>query len=210
VIADDHKMMRNGLKYIFSFEKDFSLLAESTNGEELIASVNQYAPHVIITDLKMNNMDGPEACSLIRKADPEAAIIIYSMYDSEELVRKMRGLGVKGYVIKDGCDKEIVRAVRMVHSGGEYFCTSIRKRCAQFFSSYTMGRGTAENKQEFTDIELQIIKLFCQGCSAKAIADRLKIKVRMVQTHKEHIEEKMDVKGEVEIVVYALQNWLLH
>ncbi len=210
VIADDHKMLRNGLQHTFSLQKDFLLLATVADGEELILAVKKFQPDVIVTDLKMGEMDGTQACFLIREAFPEATIIVYSMYDNEELVCKMRSLGIKGYVLKNGDDEEIVKAIRIVNSGGEYFCSSIRKRSSQFFSSHKMGLGTAEKKQEFTAIELQIITLFCQGYSAKAVADKLKIKARMVQTHKEHIEDKMDVKGEVQIVVYALKNWLLY
>lgn len=210
VLADDHKVFCNGLQHTFSLEKDFSLLTAVSDGEQLIAAVKEYRPDVIITDLKMAKMDGLEACFAIRNTFPDAAILVYSMYDSEELVCKMRALGVRGYVIKDGNDKEIVKAVRIVHGGGEYFCPSIRMRSSQFFSSCKMGYGIAEKKQEFTDIEIKIIKLFCKGYTAQAIAIELKIKARTVQTHKEHIEEKMDVKGEVQIVVYALQNWLLY
>lgn len=210
VIADDHPTLRKGLETLLSSEKDFSLLASVADGKELVDSVKKHQPDVVITDLRMGEVSGPEACAQIRKTYPETNIIVYSMYDSEDIVRSMRGMGVKGYLLKSGNSDEICKAIRLVYQGGEYYCASIRNRANLFFHSGKLGPGMGEQKIKFTSTELQVITLLCRDYSAKQIAGELKLKERTVQSHKEKIEEKMEVKGVVGIVVFALQNWLLH
>jgi two-component system nitrate/nitrite response regulator NarL len=210
VIADDHPMLRNGLQYMFSLNEEFSVVAAVANGLELVKAVKEHKPHVALTDLKMQEMDGPQACAQIKQDNPETDIIVYSMYDSEELIRQMRGMGVKGYLLKSGDGNEVCKAVHTVYNGGEYYSASIRTRTNQLFQNGKLGRGTTEMKQEFSATELQIIRLICQENCTKEIADKLKIKERTIQAHKEGIEEKMNVRGVVGIAVYAITNWLLH
>lgn len=209
VIADDHLMTLKGLQHTLSSERDIAVIAAVRDGQDLVAAVQEHKPHVVLTDLKMNAVNGPEACLKIRSISPETNIIVYSMYDSGEMVRQMRSLGVRGYLLKTGDCREIRKAVRMVYNGGEYFGDSIRERTDRFFHSGTFGRGRGDAKQEFTEHELQIIRLLCQDYSTKQIAAKLNLKERTVQAQKEKIEEKMDVRGVVGIVVYAMSNWLL-
>lgn len=210
IAADDHVMIRQGLRHTFSQHQDVSLLATVEDGRALIAATREHRPDVIVVDLKMKEMNGQDASVQILQEFPDAAIIVYSMYDSEEMIRQMRAIGIRGFVLKDGKEDELCKAVRTVHQGNEYYCTSIRNRTTQFFRTGSFGRSTNERKQDFTETELHIIRLFCQDYSVKQIAAALKIKTRMVLTHKEHIEEKMGVHGVIPIVVYAMQNWLLY
>lgn len=209
VIADDHEMTRNGLRYLFSFEPDFSLLASVPDGRELVDAVRKYEPHIVITDLKMRHMHGMQACDLIRTASPQTDIIVYSMHEGEDFVRRMRGLGVKGYLLKNGNGSEVCKAVRAVYSGGEYYTSSIREHANSLFLTGKYGKTSKERTAEFNEVELQIIQFLCLEYSTKEIAGKLKIKERTIQTYKEKIEDKMGVRGIVGIAVYAMQNWLV-
>ena len=209
VLADDHPMTRQGLAYTLASEKDINIVAIVSDGNELVAAVREHHPHIVLTDLKMTRVHGPEACLQFLGEAPATGVIVYSMYDSEAMVRQMRGLGVRGYLLKNGNAAEICTAVRTVHAGGEYYSPSIRERTTRFFQEGSFGRGRGEERQEFTDVELQIIKFLCEDYTTKEIAAKLKMKERTVQAHKEKIEEKMGVRSVVGIVVYALQHYLL-
>lgn len=210
VIADDHPTIRQGLAYAFSFESDFHLISAVTNGNELLVAVKKYQPDIVVTDLKMAELGGCEASAMLQAEFPAFGVIAFSGYDSEELIVQMRKNGVKGFLLKGADSSEVVNAIRAVYHGGEYYCRSIRQRMDRLFRSGRLGCGSYDKREAFTEIEMQIIRLFYRGLTARGIAAELKIKERTVQTHKEHIKEKMGVKGEIGIVVYALENWLLY
>lgn len=207
-VADDYPIIREGIRQLFSGEDDITLVAMVGDGLELLQAVRDYKPHVVVSDLKMPGMDGPEACARLRALAPETGVIAFSMYDSEDLIRQMKMNGARGYVLKEAT-AELGTAVRAVHAGGEYYCSSLRKRIDHLFQHGRLGRSEARSKEEFGETELRIIRLICSGKSTKEIAHLLGMKERTVLYHKEEIEEKMDVQGVVRIAVYAMQHWLL-
>lgn len=210
VIADDHPIVRKGFTQLFSYQKDIELVAAATNGKELLALASEYQPHVIITDLKMPQMDGREACTRLQAEFPHIGVIAFSMYDDEELIRQMRACGIRGYLLKGTSEEEMCRAVRVVHAGGEYYCTAIRSRINRLFASGSLGEGVGEKKECFSQRELQIMQLICHERTSKEIADKLQMNTRTVEACKLKLQEKMGVHGTIGIALYAFKNWLVY
>ena len=174
-----------------------------------MAAAKEHKPDVVITDVKMPNMDGRQACNQLKEEFPDTGLIVYSGYDDDGLICQMRKAGVKGYLLKGADGTEVCKAVRVVYGGGEYYCRSIRQRINQLFQWGKLGHGTEDKKQHFTQVELSIIRLICQELCTKEIAGRLDIKERNIEYHKKEIEKKMDARGLVGIAVYAANNYLL-
>lgn len=210
VIADDHPIVRKGFAHMFSSQDDIVIVATATNGKELLSAAREHQPHVIITDLKMPQMDGREACTRLQAEFPHIGVIAFSMYDDEELIRQMRVCGIKGYLLKGVCEDEVYRAVRVVYAGGEYYCTSIRSRINRLFASGSLGEGEGEKKESFSERELQIMQLICHERTSKEIADKLQMNTRTVESCKLKLQEKMSVNGTVGIALYAIKNWLVY
>lgn len=208
VLADDHPIVRRGFTYLFSLQKDIALVATASNGVELLAAAKDFQPHVILTDLNMPRMDGREACARLQVDFPKIGVIAFSMHDDEGLLRQMRSFGVRGYLLKETCEEEVCQAVRVVYTGGEYYCPAVRRRINQLFANGSLGKGERERKECFTDRELEIIHLICLELTSKEIADKLQMNTRTVEACKLRLQEKMGVRGTLGIALYAHKNWL--
>jgi DNA-binding NarL/FixJ family response regulator len=209
LIADDHSIIKEGLKNVFSGQNDIALVALASNGKEAIELAAKEKPDVIIMDIKMPLVCGREACHQIRRQCPEIKIIAFSMFDDEENLLQMRMAGACGYLLKNTDVKEVYKAIRVVHEGGEYYSGSIRERTNHLFRTGRLGPALDDKRQDYTTAELKIIKLICEEKTSKEIADSLQMNKRTVEHHRERIQEKMGVQGSVGIAVFALQNWLL-
>lgn len=210
IIADDHAVLRLGLQHIFLAIEEFELVASVSDGGQLISAVRQHEPDIVITDLQMPKISGRDACMTILKEFPNIGIIAYSMHDSEELILSMRQIGVRGYLVKGDNSEDLCQAVRVVYAGGEFYSKCIQHRMLQLFKVGKLAPSLTQKKSNFSKTELDIIQLICSEYSTKEIADKLKIKERTIQFHKENIEQKMDVRSVFGIAVYATTNWLLY
>jgi DNA-binding NarL/FixJ family response regulator len=209
LIADDHALIKEGFKNVLVGQSEIELVALASNGRDAIELSQKENPHVVIMDIKMPLMNGIEACRHLQQNQPEVKVIAFSMFDDEYSLIQMRLAGACGYLLKNADASEVVKAVRVVHEGGEYYCQALRERISHLFKSGKLGLGSADKKETYSEVELRIIKLLCQELTSKEIADALKINRRTVEHHKEHIQEKMGVQSSVGIAVYAVNNWLL-
>jgi DNA-binding NarL/FixJ family response regulator len=207
VIADDHPLFLHSLSALFKDTSEFRLLGQASNGHELVEVSRKYKPDIIITDIKMPVMDGIEATLLLTKELPGCGVIALSIVDEENLIVDMLQAGAKGYLLKDTVIDELLQAVRTVYKGQTYFSDSVKISITDMVAKGEYASHKALLHQ-YSEKELNIIKLICEEYSTKEIADRLKITKRAVDGLREVILKKMKVKNSAGVVRYAIKHKL--
>jgi DNA-binding NarL/FixJ family response regulator len=206
ILADDHEIFRDGFSVMLKKIPEINLVAQASNGQELIELSRTLKPDVIITDIKMPIMDGIQATRLLTKEFPQIGIIALSMYEEEDLIVDMLESGAKGYLIKNAHKDEIVSAIKSVSKNQPYYCRETTNKLAQMIARSSFNPYKKTVKPEFTQNEIAVIKLICEQYSNKEIADQLNLSKRTVEGYREKIAEKMEVKNTAGIVVYAIKN----
>jgi len=210
LIADDHAMVRDGVKNLVSQNKDLTVVGEASTGSEVLEMFAKLKPDLLILDISMPDMNGMEVSREILATDPGASIVILSMYDDEDYISRCLEYGVKGYVIKNESGSELEYAIKSVLSGKNYF-----SRHAQdvIFKKYTQTvsrkRQLEEESIKLTRREVEIIQLISQGMTSQEMAEKLFISPRTVETHRANLMKKLSVKNAVELVRKAEQLELL-
>lgn len=206
IIADDHKLFREGIRQALSEESNIRIMAEAADGKDLVEKARSIKPEVILTDNKMPIMDGIEATKKILEHNPEVKIIGLSMFDDEANIVDMLEAGAKGYLIKNAEKDEIIEAIYTVYGGDPYYCKHTSYALAKMISGSRFNSDKPKVKIEFTDRELEVVKLICQQMTNKEIADQLYISARTVEGYRFKIQEKLDVKNSIGIVIYAIKH----
>lgn len=208
VIADDHEIYRKGFEVLLKKNHEMKIIGEAYNGENLLELIAEKNPDVVITDIQMPVMDGVEACKRIKKLYKDLPVIALTTYNDENLIFDMLDAGAEGYLLKSTNTEELVKAINLVLNGGTYFhpdtyqkVKNMMAKKNQFFNAKPI---------DFTDRENQIIMLTCKGLSSKQIGTHLNISSRTVEGHKTRIQEKIEGKSVVDIVVYAIKNKIIN
>jgi len=208
IVADDHVIFREGVEQIFKGYPNIELIATASDGKELVEKVFVYKPDVVLSDIKMPIMDGIDACRKITESYPDLPVIGLSMFDDESNIVDMLEAGARGYLIKNADKQEIIDAIHTVYDGDPYYCKHTSYTLAKMISSSRFNPNKKKEKVEFTDREKEIIQLICKQLTNKEIADKLFISSRTVEGHRMKIQEKMQVRNSVGIVVYAMKHGL--
>jgi DNA-binding NarL/FixJ family response regulator len=208
VIADDHEIFRNGFKLLMKNQAKLELVGEAGDGRELLYVAAKEQPDIVIMDIQMPVMDGIEACKHIRKSYPHMQVIALSMFNDDNLIVDMLEAGAKGYLLKNTNREELLTAVTIVHEGGTYYCTATSNKLARLIADSKFNPGRSHTVVKISEREKQIIQLICEQYSNKEIASQLGLSIRTVESHRENIQEKLDVKNSVGIVIYAIRHKL--
>lgn len=203
VIADDHPIFLFGLRNTLARYADIEIVATASDGREALDLLETSAPDLLILDIIMPQMDGIETARLVREKYPSVRILVLSSDSSEQKLTQLVGIGINGFVSKNAGENEIVQAIRSVAAGYEYYGADIASLIRRIHNAKNLPDSL------FTDRELDIIKLSCQGLRYKEIADCLKISERTVETHKNNIFRKLGISSSVELVIYAIQNGII-
>ena len=209
IIADDHEIFRDGFKLMLTKQKDITLVGEAENGKELVALTRTLHPDVIITDIKMPILDGIEATIKIIEEFPEMGIIGLSMFDEDDLIIDMLEAGAKGFLIKNANKEQIAEAIKTVYNNDPYYCKTTSYKLTQMIAKSRFNPYKKTKKIEFSDREIEIIKMISEEMTNKEIGDKLFLSVRTIEGHRLKILEKMSVKNTVGLVVYAIKNGIL-
>lgn len=210
IIADDYEIFRNGFKLLFKKQEELKIVAEASNGQELLDLVALHKPHLVITDIKMPVMDGIEACKELQKNYPEIGVIALTMFDEEDTTVQMLEAGARGYLLKNTTKEELLRCCKVVYQGSEYFCDATSLKLSKLIAANAYLFVKEEEKPQFTHRELEIIDLMCKEYTSKEIASILHISTRTVENIRKRIQEKTGAKNAVGIVVYAIKNKLIN
>ena len=208
LLADDHMVVREGLKSLINAQPDMEVVAEAENGKEALKSAVELAPDVVVMDISMPEMNGAEATGRMRRECPNVKIIALTIFEDTGYLRQLLKAGASGYVLKRAAADELVQAIRTCAAGGSYIDPTL---AGQAIGTY-IRRGSASTSQsqaELSDRETQVLRLIAWGCSNKEIAAKLNISVKTVETYKVRLTGKLNLRNRVDMVRYALRQGLL-
>jgi DNA-binding NarL/FixJ family response regulator len=207
VLADDHEIFRDGFKVMLRKQNEVELIGEAANGEELLETVNRLKPDVVITDIKMPKMDGIEAAKKLTENHPRIGIIALSMFDEEGLIVEMLEAGAQGYLLKNAHKHEILDAIKTVNNNQTYYCSGTSGKLARLIGNSHFDPFKGKSKPvEFTERELEVIRMICEEKTNKEIAETLFLSIRTIEGYRDKILEKTHAKNAAGIVVYAVKN----
>jgi DNA-binding NarL/FixJ family response regulator len=206
VIADDHGIVREGLRRLLEAEGDIRVVAEAADGNELLDQVEKEKPHVVILDITMPRLGGLETLERLRKRHPSVRAVLLSMHGDPPFVQTAVALGADGYLLKNGPAGEIIEAVRAVVKGGSYFSPPVAKEIVEQIRTPSRG---ADPFSLLSSREREILHLIADGLSAKEIASSLKISTKTVEAHRTSLMRKLGVRKATELVRYAMRHGLV-
>ena len=207
VLADDHVLVRNGIKAMLESDAEIEVIGEANNGAEALEVARNLKPDILILDIRMPQMTGLEAAARLRQVAPDTKAVILSMHDSEEYVLEALDAGAYGYLLKDTDKPEFLKALRQVHSGNKYFSGAVSNVLANKLlnsKSYSK-KEPVEDAYGLTRREKEILRLIIDGKTNKDIADSLDKSVRTIETHRFNIMKKMGVTNAIDMVNKAVK-----
>lgn len=210
VIADDHDIYRDGLFMLLTKDPLIKVVGDASNGKQLLHLYKEFQPDIVLTDLRMPELDGVSAIREIVQLKRDAKIIALSTFDSDTMVTDALEAGAMGYIVKNAERGEITEAIRMVYAGNPYYCKTTSSRLIRLIARSDFNPYHLSSPKLFSEKEREIIKLICEEKTSKEIGDTLFMSPRTVEGHRTKILEKMNVKTTAGIAIYALKNGLYH
>jgi DNA-binding NarL/FixJ family response regulator len=205
LIADDHAMVRDGVKNLVKQNKDYVVVGEASNGKEALDQYETLKPDLLILDISMPDMNGMDVSKEILSKDPAANILILSMYDDDDYISRCLEFGVKGYVVKNESSSELEYAIKSILQGKNYFSRQAQDVIFKKYSQGVTKKKQREDMIKLTNREVEIIKLIAEGLTSQEMADKLFISPRTVETHRANLMKKVGVKNAIELVKKAQQ-----
>lgn len=208
LIADDHAVIRSGLRLLLNSLPDLDVVGDAGSGEEAVEKVASLQPDVLLLDIAMPGMGGLEAARLIREQAPDVRIIVLTMYNDEAYLRQFLEVGVSGYVLKRAADTELVDAIRAVHRGESVIYPSLM---GQLIDSYLKQPAPAQPQagDELSPRETEVLRLVALGNTSQQVSRELLISVNTVETHRAHIMAKLGLRGRAQLVRWAVAHGLV-
>jgi DNA-binding NarL/FixJ family response regulator len=209
VLADDHAVVRAGLKAVLSSAKDISVVGEATNGKEAVAMVERLKPDVIVMDLTMPELDGTAATKAIAGNGGQTRVLVLTMHTEDDYLMPLLEAGAAGYLVKNVADRELVNAVRAIAHGDAYVSPSASRILVKGIQQKDPAKLDRERFESLTQREQDVLKYVAQGYSAPEIGEKLFISPKTVDTYKQRIQEKLGLSHRAEYVQLALRLGLL-
>ncbi|HKX32111.1 MAG TPA: response regulator transcription factor [Blastocatellia bacterium] len=207
LIADDHEVVRRGLRALLATRTNWEVAGEATNGRQAVEEAKRLAPDLVIMDITMPEMNGLEATRQIRSAVPQAQILILSVHDSEQLVHEVLEAGARGYMLKSDAGRDLIVAIDALCENRPFFTARVSEIVLEGFLKGTGGsEPQAEALNPLTSREREVMQLLAEGKSNKEVADILNISVKTVETHRSRIMTKLKLHSMNDLVRYALRN----
>jgi DNA-binding NarL/FixJ family response regulator len=202
LIADDHAILREGVRALLAATEDIEVVGQASDGREAVELCRKLSPDVVLMDIAMPGLGGLEAALEMRKEGFRARVLILSQYEDPEYVRRLLKAGVAGYVLKKSAGSELVGAIRAVQRGGLVLDPEVARVAME---QSDPRRGGGDPYETLTDREKQVFRLVAEGKSNKEVADVLGISVKTAMSHREHVMEKLDLHNRTELVRLALK-----
>jgi two-component system response regulator NreC len=208
LLADDHAVIRQGLKLLVDAQPDMEVVAEAGDGQEAWEKAQELQPDVVVMDISMPECNGAEATERIAAACPNVRVLALTFYDDEEYLRRLLQAGASGYVLKRAAAEDLTQAIRTVAAGGVYLDPSMAGKVVGGYIGKPPPDGEP-HRGDLSERETEVLRLIAWGYSNKEIAAQLHISVKTVETYKTRLMEKLAFRSRVDLVRYALrQGWL--
>ena len=210
LIADDHDLMRRGVKALILSHPGWEVCGEAHTGREAVTKCEELKPDVLILDISMPDLNGVEAARRIRKASPSVEILILSMHYSDQLIRDILEAGVRGYIVKSDSDRDLLIAIETLSNHKPFFTSRATEVILSNFNSRTPPGEIPESiRDRLTSREREIVQLLAEGKSSKEVASSLCISVKTAETHRANIMRKLELHTVSELVRYAVRNQIV-
>jgi len=211
ILADDHRLVRDGIKSLLNGATDITVLAEAENGVQAAELAEQHKPAVMLLDISMPHMNGLEAIKAIKSRSPETKVVMLSMHEEPEYIIKSLKSGASGYLLKSVERDELLKAIRTIAEGRVYYQSDVAQTVMQSFSSESLKETSpkAENMPILTEREKEVLHCVAEGLSTKQIAKKLFISPRTVEVHRSNIIKKLGAQNAAELVRLAIQYGLI-
>lgn len=204
VLADDHALVREGLRHVLDAEPGFEVVAEASNGADAVMLALEHTPDVVLLDITMPGETGLRAAARLRESLPSAKILMLSMHDNAEYVREGMRIGTHGYILKDSAGEELRAAIRAVHAGGTFFSPAVVRRLTSAPEPAAPAAATAQ-LDALTPRERDVLQGIVNGHTNKAIAAQLGISRRTVEAHRESLMRKLEIHTVAGLTRFALE-----
>lgn len=207
-LADDHVVMREGLRFLVNAQADMNVVGEADNGRMALLKARELQPDVIIMDVSMPDLNGIQVTERLKLSCQKIMVLVLTAHDDGGYLRQLLEVGASGYVLKKAAAEELIKAIRVVAAGGVYLDPSL---AGKVVGGYLGNRrlGSKPRGDEISEREAEVLRLVAWGYTNKEVAGYLRISVKTVETHKANLMQKLDLKSRVEVVRYALrQGWL--
>jgi two-component system, NarL family, response regulator NreC len=209
LLADDHRLVRQGLRKVLEERPEWEVVAEAGDGREAVHLAEQFKPDVCVLDVAMPLLNGVEATRQIARRVPTTRILVLSMYSDEAYVAQILQAGAAGYILKDSADVDLIQAVSEVARGKSFFSPPIARVMLDDYVRQLAVKGIADRYDSLSDREREVFQLIAEGKVNKEIATLLSISLSTVETHRARIMEKLDLHSAAEIVLYAVRRGVI-
>jgi two-component system response regulator NreC len=209
LLADDHTLMRQGLRHILESNSEFDIVAEASSGIDAVELAREHKPDVAIVDIAMKELNGIEATAQILIHSPHTVVLILSMYSDERYVLRAVKAGARGYVLKNSAGEELIQAIYAVQKGTAFFSPAVARIFQDGFARLKDDSDVTDRYELLTNRERQVFQLLAEGNCNKEVASRLNLSLHTVETHRWRIMEKLDLHSAAELVLSAVRRGMV-
>ena len=209
LLADDHSIVRRGLRSLIESEPDITVVAEASDGLEALKLCDEHQPDAIILDVAMPKMNGIEVAERVQKLTRPPSVLILSMHADESYIIRALAAGARAYLLKDATDEDLIPALRAVAAGRPFFSPSVTGVLIEDYVRQLQARGLSDSYHLLTDREREVLQLLAEGRSNKEVAALLDLGVSTVETHRANLMQKLNLHNTAEIVLYAVRKRII-
>ena len=209
LLADDHTLIRAGLRMVVVSQPDFTVVGEASDGREAVALAEQLKPDVVVMDIGMPSLNGIEACRQIHDSLPGTQVIMLSMHSDEGYVLRALKAGAKGYMLKDSAEADLASAIRAVTAGKSFFSPAVSKILLEDYMRKLKRTGAEDSFDLLSPREREVLQLVAEGKSSKEVANLLSLSVYTVETHRAKLMQKLNLHNIPELILYAVRKGVI-
>ena len=209
LLADDHTLIRAGLRMVVDSQPDLTVVGEASDGREAVSMAAKLKPDVVIMDIGMPSLNGIEASRHIRTALPDTQVVMLSMHSDEGYVLRALKAGAKAYLLKDSAEADLARAIRAVTEGKSFFSPAVGQVLLQDYMRKLQRTGAEDSYELLSPREREVLQLVAEGKSSKDIANLLALSVYTVETHRARVMQKLNLRGIPELILYAVRKGII-
>jgi DNA-binding NarL/FixJ family response regulator len=209
LLADDHTLIRAGLRLVVEKESDFLVVGEAQNGRQAVEMARELKPDIAVMDIGMPELNGIEACRQIHDSLPATQVVMLSMHSDEGYVLRALKAGARAYLLKDSAEADLALAIRAAANGKSFFSPAVAKLLLDDYIRKLERTGGEDSYELLTPREREILQLVAEGKSSKDVANLLKLSVYTVETHRANILQKLNLKSVAELILYAVRKGII-
>ena len=209
ILADDHTVMRSGLRLLLERQPNLTVVGEAADGREAVTLSAEHKPDVVVMDIAMPHLNGVEAARQIVNHNPQTAVAILSMHSDESYVIRSLKAGARAYLLKDSAEADLIEAIQAISTGKSFFSPAVRKILKEDYMRQLDDKGVDDTYELLTTREREVLQLVAEGQSNKEVANLLNLSLYTVETHRTHILQKLNLHSVPELILYAVRKGII-